>query len=119
MMSNIIRNKGILGRKIALNIALSSNTIIDESTMVRNFDPAIYMVKITPMHLTRSCVKNGLKTENGYSRFTPYADLESRLKGVGYDVIVFVPSIEEDDGLITCGNAILSGSMPRTEYKEG
>lgn len=30
--------------------------------------------------------------------------------------IVFVPSLDEDRGLITCGNAILSGSLPTCEY---
>ena len=36
----------------------------------------------------------------------------------GFDVIVFVPSYDEDLGLITCGNAILSGNMPKIKYKE-
>ena len=29
------------------------------------------------------------------------------LKAKGFDVLVFVPSIDEEHGLVTCGNAIL------------
>lgn len=43
---------------------------------------------------------------------------EEDLKANGFDVIVFVPSYDEDNGLITCGNAILSGKKPTSSYKE-
>lgn len=32
-------------------------------------------------------------------------------------VEVFAPSYDEDNGLITCGNAILSGKLPTSEYE--
>lgn len=76
------------------------------------------MCKITPLHRTKSCDENNIKTTGGYESFVPYKDVEERLKSVGYDVIVFVPSYDEDNGLITCGNAILSGNMPTTKFKE-
>lgn len=56
-------------------------------------------------------------TTGGYDSFTPYKDVEARLKEVGFDVIVFVPSLDEDNGMITCGNAILSGKSPTSKYK--
>ena len=37
---------------------------------------------------------------------------------VGFDVLIFVPSSDEDGGRITCGNAILSGSHPECKYSE-
>lgn len=43
---------------------------------------------------------------------------EKNIKAEGFDAIVFVPSMEEDRGLITCGNAILSGKLPKVTYKE-
>ncbi|UVV53750.1 hypothetical protein NXY15_03760 [Bacteroides thetaiotaomicron] len=52
------------------------------------------------------------------SLFTPYKAVEEDLKGNGFDVIVFVPSYDEDNGLITCGNAILSGKVPTSSYQE-
>ena len=34
----------------------------------------------------------------------------------GFDVLVFLASKAEDEGMITCGNAVLSGRMPESEY---
>lgn len=106
------------GRKYALNFALADNSVIDERVLINLFPADRFMCKITPLHDTKSCEENDLKTTGGYRSFTPYKDVETRLKSVGYDVIVFVPSYDEDHGLITCGNAILSGNMPTSEYKE-
>lgn len=53
-----------------------------------------------------------------YNLFVPYKKVEEDLKADGFDVIVFVPSYDEDNGLITCGNAILSGKKPTSSYKE-
>lgn len=106
------------GRKYALNFALADNSVIDERVLINLFPADKFMCKITPLHDTKSCEENDLKTTGGYRSFTPYKDVETRLKSVGYDVIVFIPSYDEDHGLITCGNAILSGNMPTSEYKE-
>lgn len=105
------------GRKIALNFALTEAPI-DEKVLIELFDPKYFMCKITPMHMTKSCEANGILTADGYDKFYPYKDVENRLKSVGYDVIVFIPSYEEDLGRITCGNAILSGSRPEVDYEE-
>lgn len=106
-----------VGRKYALNFALADNSIIDGKKLRSLFDPNSFMCKITPLHRTRSCEENHIETTGGYDVFTPYKDVESDLKNNGFDVIVFVPSYDEDNGLITCGNAILSGNLPITEYK--
>ena len=105
------------GRKYTLNFALADDTIIDANALVSLFSPDRFIVKITPMHATHSCMDNNIYTTGGYTEFTPYQEVENNLKKVGFDVIVFVPSYDEDDGLITCGNAILSGSLPRCDYR--
>jgi 23S rRNA (adenine2503-C2)-methyltransferase len=117
-ISRIMEGIVPFGRKIALNVALSSETIVDPGVLLKYFSPERFMVKITPMHETEACAENNIHTRFGYSTFTPYRALESALTDAGYDVIVFVPSVEEDGGLITCGNAVLSGSTPRTEWRE-
>lgn len=103
ILSGVVPN----GRKITLNFALAGYTI-EEEILKKYFDPDDYLIKITPMHMTTACKKNGIETKDGYEKFYPYKDVEERLKSVGYDVIVFVPSHEEDDNKITCGNAILA-----------
>lgn len=104
------------GRKYALNFALADGYEVDAKKLKTLFDPAKFMVKITPMHRTDACTDNGIKTTGGYEYFTPYKSVEQELKEAGFDVLVFVPSYDEDDGLITCGNAILSGSVPQTKH---
>lgn len=105
-----------IGRKYALNFALSDETIIEADKLAELFSPHKFMVKITPLHKTDACKDNGLQTSGGYDYFTPYKDKEKALIKVGFDVIVFIPSYDEDNGLITCGNAILSGSEIKTHH---
>jgi len=107
IMKCIINKNGIRGRKITLNFALTE-AIIDAEYLVKLFDPQYFMCKITPMHKTTACIKNNLLTKDGYETYYPYREVEENLKAVGYDVIVFIPSKEEDESRITCGNAILS-----------
>ena len=107
-----------VGRKYALNFALADDTHIDGKRLRELFNPDKFMCKITPLHRTNSCDENDLHTSGGYELFTPYKAVEEDLKGNGFDVIVFVPSYDEDNGLITCGNAILSGKVPTSSYQE-
>ena len=106
------------GRKYALNFALADYHEVNAEKLRDLFDPNKFMVKITPLHKTNSCMENDIKTTDGYEYFTPYKNTEAELKRVGFDVLVFIPSYDEDLGRITCGNAILSGTMPECEYKE-
>lgn len=107
-----------VGRKYALNFALADEYEVDAEKLKSLFNPKKFMVKITPLHVTESCKENDIKTTGGYEYFTPYQKVEKELKEVGFDVLVFVPSYDEDKGLITCGNAILSGSLPSTNFLE-
>lgn len=59
-----------------------------------------------------------MKPDDGYSSFAPYAKAEQELIDVGFDVLVFVPSMDEEDGLVTCGNAVLGGSELRLENND-
>lgn len=105
------------GRKYALNFALADDSIIDGKRLRELFSPDKFMCKITPLHRTANCEQNGIATTDGYELFTPCKAVEEDLKANGFDVIVFVPSYDEDNGLITCGNAILSGKLPTSKYE--
>lgn len=105
------------GRKITLNFALAGYEI-DPAKLLKYFNPDDYIIKLTPMHKTAEAIKNGIETAGDYTTFTPYREDEERLKAVGYDVLVFIASEYEDFGRITCGNAILSGTMPLCPHEE-
>lgn len=106
------------GRKYALNFALADNYEVDAVKLSKLFNPDKFMCKITPIHKTATSDENGIVTNLGYEQFTPYQEPERNLKNAGFDVIVFIPSYDEDLGLITCGNAILSGSIPKVKFSE-
>jgi 23S rRNA (adenine2503-C2)-methyltransferase len=95
------------GRKTTLNFALT-NAPIDAKYLRTLFDPHYYLCKITPMHNPHAVIKNGMMTNDGYDFYYPYKKAEEELKAAGFDVIVFIPSKEEDESRITCGNAILA-----------
>ena len=99
-----------VGRKYCLNFAFSSDYEVDAKLLSSLFSSEYFMVKITPIHNNTACTKNGIKTVDGYTSFTPYLKAEQDLKAAGFDVLVFVPSMDEEDGLVTCGNVVLGGS---------
>ena len=106
-----------IGRKITLNFAIAGYEI-DPRILLDHFSPDHYLVKLTPMHKTMTAEEKGIKTEGDFTSYHPYRDYEKSLKDAGYDVIVFLASEYEDLGRITCGNAILSGSVPEIAYRE-
>lgn len=99
-----------ISRKYCLNFAYATGNECDGDKISKWFDPDKFMCKITPIHNNNACKEHGIKTEGGYNSYTPYQEAEESLKKAGYDVLVFVPSLDEEDGLVTCGNAILGGS---------
>lgn len=104
------------GRKITLNFAVADYEI-DAKKLRRLFDPEKYIVKLTPMHKTKTAIKNNIKTRGDYTTIYPYEKAEKELKDEGFDVLVFIASEYEDLGRITCGNAILSGTLPECPYE--
>lgn len=99
-----------IGRKYCLNFALADGYETDGEKLAELFDPEFWMVKITPIHNNSSCRDGGIETIGGYDSFAPYKDAEESFKDAGFDVLVFIPSMDEEDGCVTCGNAILAGS---------
>lgn len=105
------------GRKVTLNFAVAGYEI-DAVKLKELFDPTKFVVKLTPMHKTHAALSNDIRTTGDYTTFYPYEYIEEQLKKQGFDVLVFIASDDEDLGRITCGNAILSGSIPLCDFRE-
>lgn len=97
-----------IGRKYTLNFAVTKDTILDADILDKLFDKDNWIVKITPIHETHSAVDNGYDIGTTYTDYDVYRKFEEPLTAHGWDVIVFVPSKEEDSDRITCGNALIS-----------
>lgn len=97
-----------IGRKYTLNFAVTADTILDAKRLSDLFDKEKFIVKITPIHETNSAVSNGFDVTTLYTDYNVYRQFERPLLEEGWDVIVFVPSKEEDSDRITCGNALIA-----------
>lgn len=97
-----------VGRKYTLNFPVTENMILDPKELSRLFDKDKFIVKITPIHETHEAAANGITTRDGYYKYDVYRQFEQPLLEEGWQVIVFIPSKEEDEDRITCGNALLS-----------
>lgn len=101
-----------VSRKYCLNFAYATGFEVDGEKLRKLFDPEKFMCKITPIHNNTACSENGIETVEGYTSYHPYKEPEESLKAAGFDVLVFVPSMDEENGLVTCGNLVLSGNEP-------
>lgn len=99
------------GRKYTLNFPVTDKTILDPKVLSRLFDKEKFIVKITPIHETDEANANGINTPEGYYKYDVYRQFEQPLLKEGWEVIVFIPSKEEDEDRITCGNALLSAEI--------
>lgn len=99
------------GRKYTLNFAVTKDTILDAKELSRLFDKEKFIVKITPIHKTNSVLNNGFDVTTSYDNYDVYRNFERPLLKEGWDVIVFIPSKEEDNDRITCGNALISNDI--------
>ena len=97
-----------VGRKYTLNFAVTKDTILDAEKLSALFDTNKFIVKITPIHQTNAALTNKFDVTTSYADYDVYRDFEQPLLDCGWDVIVFVPSVEEDSDRITCGNALIS-----------
>lgn len=92
-------------RKFTLNFAVTSKSNLDPVLMDKYFDKNKCIVKITPIHETHEAVNNGYEIVKD---FDVYEKFEKPLVEAGWEVIVFVPSEEEDSDRITCGNSLIA-----------
>ena len=94
-----------IGRKYTLNFAVTSKSNLDVNLMNKYFDKKKCIVKITPIHETHEAIDNNYEI---ITDFNVYEKFEKPLVEDGWDVIVFIPSKEEDSDRITCGNSLIA-----------
>ena len=96
------------GRKYALNFALTRDSVIDASVIDRLFDKEKFLIKMTPMHQTFNAIDNGFTVTTEYTSYDVFETFEKEFTKLGWDVMVYLDSLEDDDEALTCGNLILS-----------
>lgn len=114
----LVRNKQ---RKVSLNFALATSSVVDAGVIARHFSPRHFLIKITPLNPTHSAARNQLVCAvDCFSRTLPFhprliAGLEER----GFEVILSVgQSIENEIGS-NCGQMVRKHLMSRGVVGEG
>lgn len=99
------------GKKITLNFALSTISIIDPEILIKHFDPEIFIIKLTPLNPTFKASANKL-----LSFITPDKlnyEIVDRLKEKGYEVILSIGEWEENRIGSNCGQFVQACSNTR------
>jgi 23S rRNA (adenine2503-C2)-methyltransferase len=93
------------GKKITLNFAVSTDTIIDEKVLLRLFSPELFLLKLTPVNPTFKARKN--KIESGFAdQDMLIGPLQGKLRDAGYETIISIGEMEENQIGSNCGQFI-------------
>ena len=95
-------------RKITLNFALAADSPIEASVLAQYFDPARYLVKLTPVNPTSRATQNNLASRIDPSRPETAVSVTRSLTEAGYDVIVSIGEAEENEIGSNCGQYVLN-----------
>jgi 23S rRNA (adenine2503-C2)-methyltransferase len=94
------------GRKVTLNFALAEGMPIDPGILLVHFPPDKFVIKITPINPTFSAKKNKIT-----SQILPHQEnyeIIDRLKDSGYEVILSIGEILENDIGSNCGQHVMN-----------
>jgi 23S rRNA (adenine2503-C2)-methyltransferase len=101
-------------RKITLNFALVEGMPVEAKTLLKYFNPDRYLIKITPVNPTTQVVKHGYTSHVDPHHPEKLHSLVNRLEASGYEVIVSIGELEENQIGSNCGQYVqkyMSGEM--------
>ena len=95
-------------RKITLNFALAENSPIEADVLTRYFDPSRYLIKLTPINPTSRATQNNLASHIDPNRPETAEAVAGPLLEAGYEVIVSIGEVEENEIGSNCGQYVLN-----------
>ena len=90
-------------RKITLNFALAQGTPVDPHVLLRYFDPARFLIKITPLNPTYRARENELISYINPLNAEQKYEIVQELQESGYQVILSIGEMEENLIGSNCG----------------
>ena len=103
------------GRKVALNFALTEGVPVEPKVIGALFSPDQFIIKITPLNPTSQVELNSLIAMDIHG--TKACDLFASLRGLGFEVIVSVGELAENEIGSNCGQYV--SSMEQDTLKVG
>jgi 23S rRNA (adenine2503-C2)-methyltransferase len=104
-------------RKIALNFALGKGMPVDPSVLLRYFKPEYFCIKITPVNPTINAIQNQIVSY--ITTETEKYEVIERLRDSGYEVILSIGELEENQIGSNCGQYIQHYLNSSQKIKEG
>ena len=92
-------------RKIPLNFALGTDAPLDARVLNRHFDPAHFLIKVTPVNPTHRAVAHGIESRVVSDGSAVDAELRD-LREAGYEVLISIGELEENRIGSNCGQFI-------------
>jgi 23S rRNA (adenine2503-C2)-methyltransferase len=93
-------------RKITLNFALAEGQSVDSQVLLQHFDPAKFLIKITPLNPTYQAAKHGLTSYIDPNDQQREYSLVEALREAGYQVIMAIGEVEENYIGSNCGQYV-------------
>lgn len=106
-------------RKITLNFALAEHSPIEADVLARHFDPARYLIKLTPVNPTSRAAQNNIGSFIDPHRPETAEAITRPLMEAGYDVIVSIGEVEENEIGSNCGQYVLNYLESGLAVKDG
>lgn len=102
-------------RKITLNFIVMDGYPIDPGILKQTFDPSRFLVKLTPLNPTLSARSHSLKTALDPHDDRSVAPLADAIRAAGFDTIVSIGDLEENQIGSNCGQFLSadSSAVPR------
>jgi len=104
-------------RKIALNFALGKGMPVDPSVLLRYFKPEYFCIKITPVNPTINAIQNQIVSY--ITTETEKYEVIERFRDSGYEVILSIGELEENQIGSNCGQYIQHYLNSSKKIKEG
>jgi 23S rRNA (adenine2503-C2)-methyltransferase len=93
-------------RRITLNFALAEGQPVDPKVLLQHFDPAKFLIKITPLNPTYQAAKHGLTSYIDPNDQQRAYSLVEALQEAGYQVIMAIGEVEENYIGSNCGQYV-------------
>lgn len=93
-------------RKITLNFALVNDKPVDPNVLLKYFTPDKFLIKITPLNPTYRAAENELETYIDPSHEKGRYDIVDELRLAGYQVILAIGEVEENNIGSNCGQYV-------------
>lgn len=93
-------------KKISLNFALAKDAPFDPKVLKQYFDPAIFLIKLTPINPTLNAAEHHLDSYFVSSATDDNLHIVTQLENLGYEVIVSIGELEENKIGSNCGQYI-------------